>query len=131
MHTRKVPLSTDVDVSVLARSTPGFTGADLENLVNEAALLAARNDKEKVDMLDLELAKDKVMMGAERRSMIISDEEKRNTAYHEAGHALSEATAWRRPDSQSDDHSSRHGFGSDAATAHGRKAYLPQGISPQ
>ncbi len=88
VHTRKVPLSTDVDVSVLARSTPGFTGADLENLVNEAALLAARNDKEKVDMLDLELAKDKVMMGAERRSMIISDEEKRNTAYHEAGHAL-------------------------------------------
>jgi cell division protease FtsH len=88
VHTRKVPLSTDVDVSVLARSTPGFTGADLENLVNEAALLAARNDKEKVDMVDLELAKDKVMMGAERRSMIISDEEKRNTAYHEAGHAL-------------------------------------------
>jgi len=88
VHTRKVPLSTDVDVSVLARSTPGFTGADLENLVNEAALLAARNDKEKVEMLDLELAKDKVLMGAERRSMIISDEEKRNTAYHEAGHAL-------------------------------------------
>jgi cell division protease FtsH len=88
VHTRKVPLSMDVDVRVLARSTPGFTGADLENLVNEAALLAARNDKAKVDMLDLELAKDKVMMGAERRSMIISDEEKRNTAYHEAGHAL-------------------------------------------
>jgi len=77
-----------VNVSVLARSTPGFTGADLENLVNEAALLAARNDKQQVDMIDLELAKDKVMMGAERRSMIISDEEKRNTAYHEAGHAL-------------------------------------------
>ncbi len=88
VHTRKVPLATDVDVSILARSTPGFTGADLENLVNEAALLAARNDKEKVNMLDLELAKDKVMMGAERRSMIISDGEKRNTAYHEAGHAL-------------------------------------------
>src|SRR6266567_576968 len=88
VHIRKVPLSTDVNVSVLARSTPGFTGADLENLVNEAALLAARNNKQKVDMLDLELAKDKVMMGAERRSMIISDEEKRNTAYHEAGHAL-------------------------------------------
>jgi len=88
VHTRKVPLATDVDVSILARSTPGFTGADLENLVNEAALLAARNDKEKVNMVDLELAKDKVMMGAERRSMIISDEEKRNTAYHEAGHAL-------------------------------------------
>jgi cell division protease FtsH len=88
VYTQKVPLSTDVNVSVLARSTPGFTGADLENLVNEAALLAARNGKEKVEMLDLELAKDKVMMGAERRSMIISDEEKRNTAYHEAGHAL-------------------------------------------
>src|SRR6266540_2084640 len=88
VHTRKVPLSTDVDVSVLARSTPGLTGADLENLVNEAALSAARNDKEKVNMVDLELAKDKVIMGAERRSMIISDEEKRNTAYHEAGHAL-------------------------------------------
>jgi len=88
VHTRKVPLSTDVDIRVLARSTPGFTGADLENLVNEGALWAARNNKQKVDMLDLELAKDKVMMGAERRSMIISDEEKRNTAYHEAGHAL-------------------------------------------
>jgi cell division protease FtsH len=88
VHTRKVPLSADVDIRVLARSTPGFTGADLENLVNEGALLAARNNKQKVDMLDLELAKDKVMMGAERRSMIISDEEKRNTAYHEAGHAL-------------------------------------------
>ena len=88
VHTRKVPLATDVDVSVLARATPGFAGADLENLVNEAALLAARNNKEKVDMGDFELAKDKVMMGAERRSMIISEEEKRNTAYHEAGHAL-------------------------------------------
>jgi cell division protease FtsH len=88
VHTRKVPVGSDVDIGVLARSTPGFAGADLENLVNEAALLAARNNKEKVDMRDFELAKDKVMMGAERRSMIISDEEKRNTAYHEAGHAL-------------------------------------------
>jgi len=88
VHVRNVPLSNDVEVSVLARSTPGFTGADLENLVNEAALLAARNDKESVNMLALEFAKDKVMMGAERRSMIISDEEKRTTAYHEAGHAL-------------------------------------------
>ena len=88
VHSRKVPLAADVDVNILARSTPGLTGADLENLVNEAALLAARNDQEKVNMVDLELAKDKVMMGAERRSMIISDEEKRNTAYHEAGHAL-------------------------------------------
>ena len=88
VHTRKVPVGSDVDIAVLARSTPGFAGADLENLVNEAALLAARNNKDKVDMHDFELAKDKVMMGAERRSMIISDEEKRNTAYHEAGHAL-------------------------------------------
>jgi cell division protease FtsH len=88
VHTRKVPVGPDVDIAVLARATPGFAGADLENLVNEAALLAARNNKEKVDMHDFELAKDKVMMGAERRSMIISEEEKRNTAYHEAGHAL-------------------------------------------
>ncbi|MBM2802331.1 MAG: ATP-dependent metallopeptidase FtsH/Yme1/Tma family protein [Deltaproteobacteria bacterium] len=88
VHTKNVPMGADVDVGVLARATPGFAGADLENLVNEAALLAARNDKDKVEMGDFELAKDKVMMGAERRSMIISDEEKRNTAYHEAGHAL-------------------------------------------
>jgi cell division protease FtsH len=88
VHSRKVPLAADVDVNRLARSTPGLTGADLENLVNEAALLAARNDQEKVNMIDLEMAKDKVMMGAERRSMIISDQEKRITAYHEAGHAL-------------------------------------------
>ena len=88
VHTHKVPVSSDVDIAVLARATPGFSGADLENLVNEAALLAARNNQEKVNMSDFELAKDKVMMGAERRSMIISDEEKRNTAYHEAGHAL-------------------------------------------
>jgi cell division protease FtsH len=88
VHTRRVPLASDVDVSVLARGTPGFAGADLENLVNEAALQAARNNKEKVDMNDFELAKDKVMMGSERRSMIISEEEKRNTAFHEAGHTL-------------------------------------------
>src|SRR5688572_29212508 len=88
VHSRKVHLAADVDVKILARATPGLTGADLENLVNEAALLAARNDQEKVNMVDLELAKDKVMMGPERRSMIISDEEKRTTAYHEAGHAL-------------------------------------------
>jgi cell division protease FtsH len=88
VHTRKVPLAEDVDIGLLARGTPGFSGADLENLVNEAALLAARNSKEKVNQSDFELAKDKVLMGSERRSMIISDEEKRNTAYHEAGHAL-------------------------------------------
>jgi len=88
VHTKKVPLSSDVDLEVLARGTPGFSGADLENLVNEAALLAARADKDRVTHRDLEMAKDKVLMGPERRSMIISDKEKRTTAYHEAGHAL-------------------------------------------
>jgi cell division protease FtsH len=88
VHTRRVPLAEDVDLPLLARGTPGFAGADLENLVNEAALLAARQSKEKVDMADFEVAKDKVMMGAERKSMIMSQEERRNTAYHEAGHAL-------------------------------------------
>ncbi len=88
VHTRKVPMSGDVDIKVLARGTPGFAGADLENLVNEAALLAARSGKDTVDMQDFELAKDKVMMGSERKSMIISEEEKRITAFHESGHAL-------------------------------------------
>jgi cell division protease FtsH len=88
VHTRRVPLSDDVDVLKLARSTSGFAGADLENLVNEAALLAARRTKDKVEMNDFELAKDKVMMGAERRSMVMSAEEKRKVAYHESGHAL-------------------------------------------
>jgi cell division protease FtsH len=81
-------LSPDVDLEVLARGTPGFSGADLENLVNEAALLAARQDKDAVSMGDFELAKDKVYMGTERRSMVISDDEKRTTAVHEAGHTL-------------------------------------------
>jgi cell division protease FtsH len=87
VHTRKVPIQ-GVDLEILARSTPGFSGADLEFLVNEAALIAARRDKDKVEMEDFEEAKDKVLMGAERRSMIISDKEKRTTAVHEAGHAL-------------------------------------------
>ncbi len=88
VHTRRVPVADDVDVELLARGTPGFAGADLENLVNEAALLAARHNRERVMMIDFEVAKDKVMMGSERRSMIISLEERRNTAYHESGHAL-------------------------------------------
>lgn len=88
VHVRNIPLAKDINLKVLARSTPGFSGADLANLVNEAALLAARESQEKVRMKNLESAKDKVMMGAERKSMIISDEEKRSTAYHEAGHAL-------------------------------------------
>lgn len=88
VHAAKIPLNGDVKLEVIARSTPGFSGADLANLVNEAALIAARRKKEKVEMEDFEYAKDKVLMGIERRSMIISDEEKKTTAYHEAGHAL-------------------------------------------
>src|SRR4029077_10792263 len=88
VHAKKTPLAPDVDLETIARGTPGFSGADLENLVNEAALLAARQDKDAVSMADFEMAKDKVYMGTERRSMVISDEEKRNTAIHEAGHTL-------------------------------------------
>ncbi len=88
VHTQRIPLDEHVDLNVLARGTPGFSGADLENLVNEAALLAARKNKDSVAMEEFELAKDKVLMGVERKSMIISDEEKRITAYHEGGHAL-------------------------------------------
>ena len=84
----KVPLNDDVDLSVIARGTPGFSGADLANLVNEAALWAARQGRKLVFMADFEMSKDKVLMGVERKSMILSEEEKRNTAYHEAGHAL-------------------------------------------
>jgi len=88
VHTKKTRISDDVDLSVIARGTPGFTGADLENMVNESALLAARRNKDKIDMQDMEDAKDKVLMGAERKSMIISDDEKKTTSYHEAGHTL-------------------------------------------
>jgi len=88
VHTKKVPLASDVDLHVLAAGTPGFVGADLENLVNEAALLAARQDKEAVSMLDFELAKDKVLMGSERRSMVMSEDERRTAAWHEAGHTM-------------------------------------------
>lgn len=88
VHARKTPLAEDVDFAVIARGTPGFSGADIENLVNESVLYAARFDKEKVTMSDFEFAKDKVLMGTERKSLVISDAEKRNTAYHESGHAL-------------------------------------------
>ena len=88
VHMRKVPLADDVDAAVIARGTPGFSGADLANLVNEAALFAARSDIRLVSMKELELAKDKIMMGAERKSMVMSEKEKLNTAYHEAGHAI-------------------------------------------
>jgi len=88
VHTKNIPLDENVNLEIIARGAPGFSGADLANLVNEAALLAARKSKAKVDMSDFEFAKDKVLMGVERKSMIISDVEKKNTAYHEAGHAL-------------------------------------------
>jgi cell division protease FtsH len=88
VHTRKIPLADDVDLQVLARGTPGFSGADLANMVNEAALAAARQNRKAVLMYDFEVAKDKVLMGVERKSLLLSDEEKKNTAYHEAGHAL-------------------------------------------
>ncbi len=92
VHSKKVPVADDVDLRVLARGTPGFSGADLANMVNEAALAAARSNRKAVHMYDFELAKDKVLMGAERKSMLLSDDEKRVTAYHEAGHALVAAT---------------------------------------
>jgi cell division protease FtsH len=88
VHVKKVPVSDDTNLNVLARGTPGFSGADLANMVNEAALNAARVNRKQVTMYDFELAKDKVLMGAERKSMLLTDEEKRVTAYHEAGHAL-------------------------------------------
>jgi len=88
VHMRKVPMAPDVKPDIIARGTPGFSGADLANLVNEAALFAARGNKRLVDMLDFERAKDKIIMGAERRSMVMPEEERRNTAYHESGHAI-------------------------------------------
>ncbi len=88
VHMRKVPISSDVDAAVLARGTPGFSGADLANLVNEAALFAARRNKRSVDMLDFEDAKDKIYMGPERKSAVMREEERKNTAYHESGHAV-------------------------------------------
>jgi len=88
VHMRKVPLADDVDPASIARGTPGFAGAELANLVNEAALFAARAGKRLVDMDQFDRAKDKIMMGAERKSMVMSEKEKRNTAYHEAGHAI-------------------------------------------
>ena len=96
VHTRKIPLGADVDLKVLARGTPGMVGADLANLVNESALLAARRNHRRVTMRDMEDAKDKVLMGAERKSRVFSDEEKKVTAYHEAGHAI---VGWVTPDS--------------------------------
>src|SRR5207244_1715661 len=88
VHTRKTPLASDVDLAVIARGTPGFVGADLQALVNEAALLAARGDKSRLEMSDLEAAKDKVLMGPERRSLVISERDRRVIAYRQAGHTV-------------------------------------------
>lgn len=96
VHIKKVPVGRDVDPEVIARGTPGMSGADLANLVNEAALFAARRDAKVVEMVDFEQAKDKILMGAERRSMVMSEDEKRTTAYHESGHAV---VAWMLPKS--------------------------------
>ena len=125
VHSKKIPLSEDVDISVLARGTPGFSGADLANLVNEAALLAARQNRKQVVMDDFESSKDKVLMGKERKSLILSEEEKKNTAYHEAGHALVAVhDALRRPHPQSHHHSAWHGAGHHHAVAARRQAQL-------
>ena len=111
---RNVPLAKDVEAKIIARGTPGFSGADLANLVNEAALLAARRGKRVVAMSEFEDAKDKVLMGPERRSMVMSQDEKELTAWHEAGHAIvALKVPESRPCAQSDDHSAwscaRHG----------------------
>ena len=125
VHTRKIPLSDDVNISVLARGTSGFSGADLANLVNEAALNAARYNQKVVRMIDFEFAKDKVLMGSERRSMIISDEEKKVTADPRGRpRAARRAAARRRPDPQGHDHPARHGARPDAAAAGRREAQL-------
>jgi cell division protease FtsH len=126
VHLKKVPQAPDVDARVIARGTPGFSGADLANIVNEAALLAARRGKKVVTMKELENAKDKVMMGAERKSMVMSEEEKKMTAYHEGGHALvSMLLPGLRPDSQGDDYPpwprARHG---DAPAGADKLSYL-------
>ncbi len=122
VHTKKIPLSDNVDLSVLARGTPGLAGADLANLVNESALNAARQNRKVVMMVDFELAKDKILMGAERKSMILSDAEKRNTAYHEAGHAAGSRRHCRTPIrcTKRHHHPARYGVGRDHAVAHRR-----------
>ena len=129
VHTRNTPLAENVDLTVIARGTPGFSGADLANLVNEAALNAARFNKKKVEMIDFEYAKDKVMMGPERKSMIMTEEEKRNTAYHEGGHALVAATAaGRRPRPQGHDHPARAGARRDDAASGRGQVLAHEGV---
>jgi cell division protease FtsH len=111
VHMRKVPVGQDIRADILARGTPGFSGADLANLVNEAALFAARRNGRVVEMVDFEKAKDKIMMGPERKSMVMPEEERRNTAYHEAGHALVAPAAQDRPGAQGHHHSRGRALG--------------------
>ena len=126
VHMKKVPLAPDVDPRVIARGTPGFSGADLANLVNEAALLAARRGKRLVAMQEFEDAKDKVLMGTERKSMVMTEDEKRMTAYHEAGHAIVALQRARvRPDPQGDDHPARPRARPGHAAAGARQLQLP------
>ncbi len=121
VHMRKVPVAPDVRPDILARGTPGFSGADLANLVNEAALFAARANKRLVDMDDFERAKDKIIMGAERRSIVMPEHERRNTAYHEAGHAVVARCSTRTdPGAQGDDHPARTRARRDHAASGGR-----------
>ena len=128
VHMRKVPMAPDVKADIIARGTPGFSGADLANLVNEAALFAARGNKRLVDMLDFERAKDKIIMGAERRSMVMPEEERRNTAYHESGHAIvAHAAAEDRSRAQGHDHPARARARRDDATAGERSLQHGQG----
>ena len=130
VHTKKVPIATNVELEKIARGTPGFSGADLENLVNEAALWAARQNKKEVEVIDFEMAKDKVLMGAERKSMILSDEEKRTTAYHEAGHALmAKLLPGTDPVHKGHDYPPRAGLGRHDAVADRRPAQLFKGIT--
>ena len=129
VHVKKVPVSDDTNLNVLARGTPGFSGADLANMVNEAALNAARVNRKQVMMYDFELAKDKVLMGAERKSMLLTDEEKRVTAYHEAGHALVSIDARPlRSRAQGHHYSARHGAGRHGSSAR-RPAQLHARVS--
>ena len=128
VHMRKVPVGQDIRADILARGTPGFSGADLANLVNEAALFAARRNGRVVEMVDFEKAKDKIMMGPERKSMVMPEEERRNTAYHESGHALVGAPdAQDRPGAQGHGHPARPRARRDDAAARGRPLQHGQG----
>ncbi len=133
VHTQKIKLAPHVDLESIARGTPGLSGAELANLVNEAALLAGRMGKTQVENDDFDRAKDKILMGLERKSMLISDEEKKNTAYHEAGHTMvARLIPGHRPRAQGVDHPARHGPGHHAPASHGGPLFLrPRALAQQ